>query len=209
MWNPLKKEELDAVIESPFQSSFLKKGKYCFRIIYEDTSFRDYYKKIKNDYTFRIKKHTYVIVPDSITFGKNPTLTYYYNNPFPIKFRHKKTKITALSLQPKDSLNDVSSSIKQSLATTYVDSSVLDTLISSDIIRKIFSEGQFTLKTFLIIFGVIVLVVGISLLIWAQMTGRIDIRTMFSGGTSQAKGMFIIGGSLLLNKLGVNRCKQW
>lgn len=167
--------------------SLFKKGKIKFVIHFEDGSYRDYYKKMKDDYGITISDHYYLVVPKYMTFGKYPTMDYYYNNPMPIALLHESTKFTAAMLQEKKDRNNDGILDKRELqrfeeqkdmkANVYIDARALKVAFNSNLINKMYAENKVPAKVII----VIVIVAIVALIVILQLTGKIDIFGFLAG----------------------------
>lgn len=181
MKNQIKQSLEDMHLDEPIKFNdswnFLKKGRIKVIILYEDTSFSEYYKKMKDDYFFTIKKRKYLIVPECFVLGKYATIYYYYNNPMPIKFVFARTKISALTMTDKESIKLLNAKQKHTLANISLDSSVLNNAFNSNLINKMYQENGITPKFIIII----LIVVAVITLLILHFTGVIDLVSLLSG----------------------------
>lgn len=162
-------EDMTQDWDKPFELadswSFLKRGKIRIIMIYEDLSFKEYFVKMKNDYTFDIKKKSYLIIPECLIRGKYSTFLYYYNNPMPLKFKHQVSKLKT----PKDS--PIETAVE-------IDAKALNVAFNSNLINKMYQEvGFWSTKNIIIILVVVVIVV----LVLLQVTGTVDVMAFISG----------------------------
>jgi hypothetical protein len=171
-------EDLDQPVDIESSSSWLKKGKIRIIIISEDKSYNEYYKKFGQSYFFMIKKRRYLIIPSCILRGKNNTLVYYFNNPFPVNFIYENTQMTALDLYDKDMKKLLPEDIKLSLANTMIDGEVLRAAFDSNFLQNMYYQKKLSFKVIIII----VIVVFIIILIILQITGVVDVIGMLTGG---------------------------
>ena len=90
-------EDAKDSLESPLDTGymdFFKKGKLKITIIYEDGSYKDYFKKFNTIYRVTIKKREYFIIPECIIRGgKNPFIVFFFNNPIPINFKYTASEL--------------------------------------------------------------------------------------------------------------------
>lgn len=159
------------------ETGWFKKGKVKVIIIYEDLSYKAYYKKFKNDYVFTIKKKKYMIIPDRLIIGKNPMIIYYFNNPMPIKFMFEYSKITADKLRSKAQLGQLKDYERENLAKITIDAEALNSAINSNLISKMYGTSGLTAKSLIII----LVVVAVIVLIFLQVFGVVDVIGMLSG----------------------------
>lgn len=158
--------------------SFLKKGKLRIIIIFEDGSSKDYFQRFGQSYFFTIKKRKYLIVPDAIVKGKNATLIYYFNNPFPVKFIYENTQMSAIELYDKDMRDKMPIALKTMLANTMIDGEVLRAAFDSNFLQNMYYQRKITMKAIIII----VLVVFVIILVILQLTGVVDIMGALQSG---------------------------
>ncbi len=172
-------KELDNPIDITEVRGYLKKGKVRIIIIYEDYHHKEYFKGLQDDYFLTIKDRKYIILPECITRGKNPTIMFYFNNPYPIKFKYERSKLTALDLVPIKKIDEIPELRKNELANMYLDATSLHAAFSSNLMKGLYADsGSWTGKG-LIVIAVILLVVVLIIL---QMTGAVDILGFMSGG---------------------------
>lgn len=158
-------------------SNIKKKGKLRVTLHYEDGSYKDFYLKLKSDYYITIKKKKYIIIPNCIERGKQPTIHYYYNNPWPIQFMHTKSNLSALEFWSKEMRDLMPEDVKQTLALVTIDAGVLHAAVESDWLKSMYARAGITTKVILLIIGAIVVVI----LILLQVTGTVDILGWISG----------------------------
>lgn len=170
-------EDIKKPLELSDSWSFLKNGKARIIMIYEDHSFAEYFKKLKEDYVVTIKEKKYVLVPEAVITGKYNTFVYYYNNPFPLKFKFEKTKLTAQAMYDHDTFITLPQELQTTLTETYLDSKALHVAFSSNLINKMYSENKMSTMNWLIILGAVLIVILVIL----QVTGTVDVMGMLSG----------------------------
>lgn len=152
-------------------SGWFQRGGFRIWLIFEDMSYKIYKRKLKKDYVFTIKKKDYFIVPECILQGRHPVLMYYYNNPFPIKFSFRKSRLTSLLMRSEKERQELTDEIKEQMANLYIDASNVHSTLNSNLINKLNAEGFWSVKNIIIIVGVALVVVLIIL----QLTGTVDI----------------------------------
>ena len=159
--------------------SFLKKNKIRVIIRYEDGSHATYYAKLGSSYYITIKKRKYLIIPKCFSKGKNPTIEYYFNNPFPIEFSYESSKITPFELWQDPEKKIIPEDIKTSLASICVDSETLQNAFNSNWLKSMYAKPGLTTKSLLIIGGAIF----IAILVILQVTGVVDVIGWIQGTT--------------------------
>ena len=170
-------EDLDEPMKFWESWEFLKKGRVRLIIIFEDQSYKEYYRKLKENYAFTVKDKKYFILPKCILLGKNPTLTYYYNNPMPIKYAYVHSKISAENFVPEKDFAKLDDKEKRMLAMTVLDAEAINTAFSSNLVNKMYAENKLTVKAFIII----LVVVFVIILIILHFTGVIDLYGLLTG----------------------------
>jgi hypothetical protein len=173
--------DLDAPIDwEESNVSLFKKKKLRVTIRYEDGSHRDYFIKLKKAYRIKIKKGDYIIVPKAISQGKNPTIEYYFNNPWPIGFKHENSKLNPTELWSKGDFKLLPEQIQTILTNTTIDSETLQAAFNSNWLKSMYARPGLTPKTIIII----IIIIAVVLLIILQATGTADIIGFFthSGG---------------------------
>lgn len=162
-------------------TGFFKGGKVQIIIIFEDMSYKAYYKKLKENYVFTVHKKKYLILSDRIIIGKNPMIIFYYNNPMPIKFNYEPTKVSAKSLRSEDQLKLMTKAEKDNLAKIPIDSEALNSAMTSNLISKMYGSSGLTTKNLIII----LVVVAIIILVFLQVFGVVDVMGMISGQSTK------------------------
>lgn len=171
--------DLDEPLELPESASAVrKKGKLKVTIIFEDGSYKEYYKKLGVAYFFTIKKRKYLVLPECIMRGKNPSIIYYFNNPWPLKFEHSISNFKAIDLYEKEIKDILPADIKIFLMNAYIDAEVLQSAFTSNWLKAMYAKPGLTTKAIIIIMVVIVVIVLIVL----QVTGAVDVIGFFRGG---------------------------
>lgn len=155
--------------------SIIKAGKIRVIMHYEDKSFKEIFIKLEDGFTTVINKKRYFVLPECISSGKTPTIEFYFNNPFPIKFDYEKTKLTSDKLYSEKELAKLEESERYTLANTFIDSSSLQAAFSSNLINKMYLENKMTFSNLVMIIAVS----GIVILIILHFTGVIDLSTVF------------------------------
>ena len=158
-------------------SNIKKKGKIKVTLHYEDGSYKDFFVKLKADYYITIKKRKYLLLPHTIERGKQPSIHYYYNNPFPIEFKHTKSDLDALEFWSEDLKEVMPQEIKTMLANVTIDAGVLHTAIESDWLKSMYARAGLTTKAILLIIAAVVVVI----LVLLQVTGTVDILGYITG----------------------------
>jgi hypothetical protein len=180
MIKPFKKlfedKDLDTPIKLPDSWHFLRKGKIRIIIIFEDGSHKDYYRKLKNDYFFDIKKKAYLIVPECMSVGKNPTCIYPYNNPLPYNLKFQRSKLTGIKPQLDKKMLNLRIESGQD-AEIYLDSKALKVGFTSNLVNKMYQEGFWTMKNII----VFVIVLAIIIIVILHFTGVINITELLGG----------------------------
>ena len=171
--------DLDSPIESGIMDLF-RKGKIVCRIIYEDGSYKDFYKKFKKSYIITIKKRDYLVVPKCFQSGKKPFIAWYFNNPMPIHFKYIPSKLNALAFTNKDKIKLMSDEQKQILGKTSLDAEGLHSIFNTQLIKGLYDNGGMSGKSIIIILIVVVVIILIIL----QLTGVVDVMGMISGKVS-------------------------
>lgn len=170
-------ENIDEPMKIPDSWRFLKKGKICVRLIFEDGSYKDYYRKLKENYTFTIKGKKYLIIPYCVLLGKHATFTYYFNNPMPIYHKFERSKISADGLVKKGTTQS------DNLAETVIDAQSLAVAFNSNLVNKLYSESWLTPKNLIII----LIVVFILTILTLHFTGVINLFELFTGAQGVIK----------------------
>lgn len=161
-------EGIDEPLPVPESWNFIKKGKICVKIIYEDMSYKDYYVKFKDDYTFQVKKKSYRILPQALIMGKRPTFVYWYNNPCPINLKHKNSSMAVGKTKNEEGQE----------VDVILDAKALKVAFDSNLINKLYHEpSMFTTKNVVII----LIVVAVIVLVILQVTGTVDVMTFLTG----------------------------
>ncbi len=155
---------------------FMKWGKIRCVIIFEDGSQKDFYKKLTDPYFVEIKNRYYLIIPKAIIRGKPSTITWYWNNPFPLFFEYERSKLTGMDLYEAndEKLKEVlalSEIEKLTLTNVKIDSESLKAVFSNKFFRGLYGSEGLVTKNFIIILIVVVVVVLIIL----QVTGVVDV----------------------------------
>jgi len=169
-------ENLDEEIPSGIFDIF-KKGKIQCRIIYEDGSYKDYYKKFSKSYTIEIKKRMYFVTPRCIIRGAKPCITWFFNNPMPINFDYQPSKVTAESLVERSKIEKMSDEQREILANIKVDSEGMQSLFNTRLMQGLYAQNSMSVKSMIII----LIVLGVIILVILQLTGKIDLQSMISG----------------------------
>lgn len=160
---------------------YFKKGKLQCRIIYEDGSYIDYYKKFSKAYIITIKKRQYLVVPNCILKGKRSMITWFFNNPFPINFAYQPSKLKALDFVHTDKLKTMSKESKSILAKVDIDSESMNAMFNTTLIKGLYDKPGMTMKSFIII----LIIIFIIILVMLQLTGQIDIMGALTGAAKQ------------------------
>jgi len=169
---------LDDPIELPEKAAKLwKKGKLKVIIHYEDKSLTEHFIKLKNDYYITIKKRNYMVLESCIIRGKHPEIHYYFNNPWPIDFKHQASPLKASEHWSDDFLQRLGPGYKETLAQVKVDSSTQQAAINSDFLKSMYARQGITTKQLLIIAGVIIFII----LVLLQVTGVVDVMGWLTG----------------------------
>lgn len=150
-------------IDIPFSWRFFTKGKIRAILIYEDGTYSEHRVENSKDYTIKIKKRIYFLVPKCIIRAKISTIVYYFNNPLPIYFGFKHSELKFETEYLKNPI--------------VIDSSNVRTIMESNLINKIYDSGGLTTKTFIIIAIIFIVVIFIIL----QASGTVDILGFFTG----------------------------
>lgn len=182
----IKKNDIMEKLKQPapeIESNLFNKGKFKIIIIYQDLSIKTYRRNLKNPYYFTVGERDYLISSKCIIRDKNPTLMYYFNNPFPIKFEHSPSSMTSQKIMEKlkesrdeDDI-DIKKNWKEIQTTINYDASTLHTLNTTNVINKMYNDGGKTMGDWMILIGGI----AIAVLVILQVTGQIDIMTYISG----------------------------
>lgn len=157
-------------------AGFFKRKKVRLIIINEDSSFTEYFRKYPRSYLFKIKKKLYLLVPCAIIRGKFPTLVYYYNNPFPLRFVFEYSKLRALDLKSMDQLKDMKDEEKTLLAQIQIDAETLNLAWDTRVMRAFYENAGLTWKVFLIIAIVAIIII----IVFLQLFGVINIGDLLS-----------------------------
>ena len=153
-----------------------KKGKVQCRIIYEDGSYKDYYKKFGRSYTMDIKGRTYFVDSRCIIRGKRPFICWFFNNPMPINYDYQPSKVSAKELVEKSKLKMMSDKERQISANIVIDSEGLNSAFNTRLMQGLYAGNGLTTKSLIIILVVICVIILVIL----QATGTIDIQSMIS-----------------------------
>lgn len=168
-------EDLDQPIgiKSEYLKKYVKKGKIKVIIINEDNSCTEYFVKLGEAYFLTIKDRKYILVSDCIIYGDNPTLMYYYNNPLPIHFKHRISKLKAIDLIEEGKRGLLTPEKLNILSEIVHDSETLQVAFNSTVLKNLYSENTnfFSTRSFLYIAGAIVVIILVIL----QVTGRVDV----------------------------------
>ena len=159
--------------------SFLKKNKVRVILRYEDGSHIDFYVKLGSSYFITIKKRKYILIAECISNGKNPTIEYYFNNPFPIGFEYELSSLTPSQLWDDPDLNIVPKDLVPILTDVTVDSETLQSAFNSNWLKAMYAKPGLTTRSILLIGGAILVVVLIIL----QLTGVVDVVGWFTGAS--------------------------
>lgn len=153
-------------------------GKIIIVIHYEDGSYREYRKRIADNYFIKIKKQTYFVVPHAIIMGRRPAIHYYHNKIMPIKFHHDRKHITVKDLYENKGYQDLDENDLYIMAGTTIDAAGLNAAFDSHLLKGLYAKPGLSGKMLIIIF-VVVAVLAVVLL---QATGTVDIASFFTGG---------------------------
>jgi len=167
-------------IDEPIQSGLFdvfKKGKLQCRIIYEDGTYSDYYKKFSKTYVITIKKRDYLVIPNCILKGKRSFICWFINNPMPINFAYQQSRLTAKELIEPEKLKKLNDENKQVLANIKIDAEGMHSLFNTRLMQGLYAREGMTMKTLIILLVVIAVIIVVLL----QVTGYIDINAMISG----------------------------
>jgi hypothetical protein len=143
-------------------------------LIYEDLSFAEHFKKLNEDYFITIKNKKYVVVPKCFIFGKYNTIMYYYNNPFPIGFEYKISKLSSLDFYDDTVIKKLSQQQRDDLSEVVIDAKTIDVAMNSNLVNKMYSEGKMTTFNYILIIGAVLVVV----LILLHVFGVIDLMAI-------------------------------
>lgn len=180
-------DDLTAGLDEPLPIKdalgFLKKNKIRVIIIYEDQSFKEFFLKFPNSYILTIKNKAYFLVPKCIVRGKYPTITYYYNNPCPIYQKYEVSELKAIDTYSDEQKAKLTTEKKVTLSNVFLDAETINLAFTTRIMRGLYANSIFTLKSFLIIFGVVVF----CILLVLQLTGTVDVWGAITGQTLGAK----------------------
>lgn len=170
-------QQLDEPLELPDSvSNIKKKGKLKVVIHYEDYSFKEYFVNLSHDYYILIKKKKYLLMPEAIIRGKQPAIHYYFNNPWPILFKHLRSDLKASEMWSEKIIKQFPEHIQEMLTSVIVDASVLHAATDSDWLKSMYSRPGISAKT-LIVIAVVILVV---ILVILQVTGVVDVVGFFT-----------------------------
>ena len=149
-----------------------KKGRIKVIIYMQDKTFETHILKFKDDYTIKINRKAYLVVPEAFVFGEYPTIEYYYNNIMPIMIGFKLPSISALDLTNEESVRAMPTELKTHLADLYLDARALNILMDSKLIQGLYAQKEgLTMKNFLLIGGVIL----VAVCVYLQTSGAVDI----------------------------------
>lgn len=163
-------DELDTPIEYE-KTGLFKRNKFRLIIINEDQSCRDYFKKFPLSYLFKVKKKAYVLVPKAVIKGKNPTLVYFYNNPWPLFLKFEYSKVTALDMYHSEKQKQLSEEQKVMLKNIVLDSDSISAALNSRFLQGLYQKPGLSAKWIILIF----LVIGVMVLIFLHAFGVINI----------------------------------
>ena len=168
--------DLDEPIPSGVMDLFRRKKMQC-RIIYEDGSYTDFYKKFGKSYTITIKKREYLVNPRCIIRGKRPSITWFFNNPMPINFDYQCSKLTAKELIEPAKLKKLTEEKKEILANIKIDSEGMHSLFNTRLMQGLYTNKGLTVMSLIII----LIVIAVIILVILQVTGTIDLQGIISG----------------------------
>ena len=164
-------EGIDEPIQTTGLSSLFKKGKIRCRIIFEDQSYKDYWKKLDKSYVIEINKKTYFLEPSCILRGKESTISWYFNNPVPIIQTYEKSKLSMKKIIGDKEWAKLPDKQKKITASTFLDSDSATSVFNSRLIQGMYANTNMSLKQWLLIGGVVIIVI----LVLLQVTGAVDI----------------------------------
>jgi len=173
-------QDLTSGIDEPLESGIFdifKRGKIQCRIIYEDGSFKDFYKKFKQAYCLTIKGRTYFVIPKCIMRGRIPSITWFFNNPMPINFAYQQSTVTALELIEPSKLIKCTDEQREVYANIKIDAEGLQSVFTTKLMKGLYDTGGVTAKNVIII----LIVVTVIILVILQLTGYIDLQGIISG----------------------------
>lgn len=162
--------ELNEEIPEKLDLKQYKYKKLRVIIIYPDGSYKEGYKPLNSSYKITVDNKVYQVVPKCIIRGKYPLICYFYNNPAPIYPKYQKP-----SYIPKNKSFNAITKIE-----TRLDGEMLETLINSNVVNKMYKETRMTVKQFLILAGSSLVII----LILLHVFGVIDLSELFGAITS-------------------------
>jgi len=177
-------ESIDSPIKKTgFFSNWFKKDKIKIILIYEDNSYKEFYKNFPKSYFFDIKNKSYLLVPKCIIKGKNPTIIFYYNNPLPLFLNYEMSKLSSYDLRSEQQKNLLREEQKTLLKNVYLDSDAINTALHTRFLKGLFDYGGFTYKSILIILVVVVIII----IVFLQIFGVVDVVGAISGTAGKVK----------------------
>lgn len=158
-------------------TSFFRRNKIRVLMRYEDGSHKTFYAKMGQAYFITLKKRKYVVLPECFSKGKYPTIEYYFNNPFPIKFTYESCDLTPSQLWKNPDLKLIPKELVPILTSVCVDSETLQSAFDSNWLKSMYSKPGLTAKSLLFILGAIMIFV----LVMLQVTGTVDVMSYITG----------------------------
>ncbi len=169
-------DDLDKPVPSGLFDIF-SKGKLQCRIVYEDGSYKDFFKNFSTSYVIEINKRDYLVVPRCIIRGKNNSITWFFNNPIPINYEYQQSSLNAFELLQKDKKKGLSNDQKSILIRTTLDSEGLHSIFNTKLLQGLYPQEGMSGKQLMIwaIGGVLIVLVIL------QVTGTVDVVGEFKG----------------------------
>ena len=157
---------------------WFKGGTLRVLVINEDKSYREHFVRFPKSYVIKIINKSYLFVPKCVIRGKHPTIVYYFNNPFPIDYEFQISTLKAIDLYSEDQKALLDDDVKVYLAKVSVDADIITLGFDNRFMAGMYGQGGLSVKVWLIIMGVVVVLI----LLFLQLTGKIDIIGSLNSG---------------------------
>lgn len=158
------------------------KGGLRVIIIGEDNSAVEHFIKWPKAYVIEILNKSYFLLPRCVLRMKDPTIIYYFNNPFPVEFVFQHSNVSALDLYDGPSKAILDEEIKTYLASVFIDSDVVQLGFNNRFMKGIYGYSGLTMKNWLFIGGAIL----VSILLLLQLSGKVDVIGNLTGAIAGA-----------------------
>lgn len=169
--------------KSGFFSNYFKKGKLKVIIIYEDMSYKTYFKNFPKSYFLDIKKKSYLVVAKTIIKGKYPTVLYFYNNPLPLFLEYEISSLSSLDLKTDEQKKELRENEEVILKNVFLDSEAVNIAFHTKFLKGLYDSAGFTYKSLIII----LIVVAVIVLFFLQIFGVVDVIGAISGAGGKIK----------------------